>query len=202
MTRALLFAGVIAGPLFVIVALVQMLTRPGFDILRHPVSLLSNGDFGAVQIANFLVTGLLFLVFALAVRRRLTPGAASVWAPIMFAVCGAGLIAGGLFSADPAYGFPSGAPDGRPDTMSLAGTIHAFSPTIGFTGLVIALAVVAGRFWNQDQRPLAVTTWIVSAITLALSLPVWPSVVTIFIAIALGFAWTTVIALRLTRTEP
>ena len=199
MTRALLWAGVVAGPLFVLIAVVQMLVRPGFDWLQHPVSLLSNGDFGAVQVANFVVTGVLLLAFALGVRRRLISGPASVWAPTMFAVCGVGLIVGGVFSADPALGFPVGAPEARPETMTLAGTIHAFAPTIGFTGLVVALAVVGGRFWRHHERRLAVATWAVSAATLALSLPVWPSVATIFLAITLGFAWTALIALRLAQ---
>jgi len=200
MTRALLIAGAAAGPLFVTVAIVQMLFRRGFDFWRHPVSLLSNGELGAVQIANFIVTGILFIVFARGVRQHLAAGAARTWAPIMFAVCGAGLILGGVFSADPALGFPVGAPEGRPETLTLAGTIHAFAPTIGFTGLVIALAVLAGRLWNDGARQLALATGAVSVATLVLSLPVWPSIATIFVAISLGFAWTTVLALRFART--
>jgi hypothetical protein len=35
MMRSLLLAVVVAGPLFVLVAIVQMLARPGFDPLRH-----------------------------------------------------------------------------------------------------------------------------------------------------------------------
>lgn len=197
MTRSLLGAGAIAGPLFVLVAVLQMLARPSFDPSRHPVSLLSNGDLGSVQVANFILTGALMIAFAVGVRRRLATGAASVWAPIMFALCGVGLVVGGLFSADPALGFPLGAPEGRPQTMTLAGTIHAFAPTLGFTGLVIALAVVGGRLRTGGRGTLAVATWIVAGTTLALSLPVWPSVLTIFLAITLGFAWTTVIALLL-----
>src|SRR5262249_7847804 len=55
MTRALLACGVLAGPLYMAIYLGQALTRPGFDITRHPASVLSNGDLGWIQVANFLV---------------------------------------------------------------------------------------------------------------------------------------------------
>ncbi|HET6728167.1 MAG TPA: DUF998 domain-containing protein, partial [Jiangellaceae bacterium] len=59
-TRALLACGVVAGPLFIVVGVLQMLTRDGFDPSRHPLSLLSLGDLGWIQIANFVIAGLLF----------------------------------------------------------------------------------------------------------------------------------------------
>jgi len=73
-TRALLACGVVAGPLFVAVALLQVLTRQGFDLTRHPISLLSLGDLGWIQIANFVIAGLLAVAFALGLRRALRPG--------------------------------------------------------------------------------------------------------------------------------
>lgn len=42
-TRRLLACGVAAGPLFLAAALIQALTRPGFDLSRDAVSLLSIG---------------------------------------------------------------------------------------------------------------------------------------------------------------
>ena len=44
-TRRLLACGIVAGPLFLVVALVQALTRDGFDLSRHPISLLSLGSW-------------------------------------------------------------------------------------------------------------------------------------------------------------
>jgi hypothetical protein len=40
----LLYCGVIAGPLFIVLAFVQALIRSGFDFARHPLSLLTLGD--------------------------------------------------------------------------------------------------------------------------------------------------------------
>src|SRR5215813_11948966 len=71
LTRALLTCGVIAGPLYIAVGVTQMFIRPGFDIQRHALSLLSNGDLGWIQIANFIVTGLLVIAGALGMRRVL-----------------------------------------------------------------------------------------------------------------------------------
>ena len=45
-TRLLLTGGVLAGPLYVLVGLAQILTREGFDITLHPLSFMSLGDLG------------------------------------------------------------------------------------------------------------------------------------------------------------
>ena len=52
-TARLLACGIAAGPLFLTVGLTQAFLRDGFDLSRHPLSLLSLGDLGWVQIANF-----------------------------------------------------------------------------------------------------------------------------------------------------
>jgi hypothetical protein len=49
-TRSLLGYGIIAGPLYAVVALAQALTRDGFDLSRHAWSLLVNGELGWIQI--------------------------------------------------------------------------------------------------------------------------------------------------------
>ena len=87
-TRVLVTAGVVAGPLFVVVGLVQVLTREAFDLTRHPLSLLALGDLGWIQIANFIVAGVLMLAFALGSRRSLGDGPGRVWAPVLFGLYG------------------------------------------------------------------------------------------------------------------
>ncbi|WP_082599878.1 DUF998 domain-containing protein [Agromyces sp. Root81] len=66
-TRILLAAGVAIAPIFLAIALAQMALRPGFDITRHAVSSLTNGDLGWVQTLNFVVTGALAILFAVGV---------------------------------------------------------------------------------------------------------------------------------------
>jgi hypothetical protein len=46
----------------------QMLVRHGFDIRRHALSLLTNGDLGWIQILNFVLPGLLVIAGALPPR--------------------------------------------------------------------------------------------------------------------------------------
>src|SRR5215475_3351558 len=67
--QLMLTGGVIAGPTYIIVGAAQILTREGFDITRHPLSFMTLGDLGWIQITNFIVTGLLTLLAAIALRR-------------------------------------------------------------------------------------------------------------------------------------
>jgi hypothetical protein len=67
----LLGCGLVAGPLFIAASLTQAFTRKGFDLARHPISLLSLGAPGWVQIANFVVCGTLYLLGAAGMRQAL-----------------------------------------------------------------------------------------------------------------------------------
>src|SRR6266536_1912099 len=58
-TRALLACGMVAGPLFFSVAIIQAVTRPGYNIRQNAISQLSLGDLGWIQMASFILTGLL-----------------------------------------------------------------------------------------------------------------------------------------------
>jgi Protein of unknown function (DUF998) len=114
--RILLAAGLVAAPLYILLVVLQMLTRDGFDISRHPPSVLSNGDQGWIQISNVLATGLLFIASAVGLRRVL-PSAANrgaVGGPRLVGVFGAAMVAAGIFSADPVDGFPRERQPGRP----------------------------------------------------------------------------------------
>jgi hypothetical protein len=53
-TQALLPGGMVAGPLYLFAGLLHAAFRPGVDISRHALRLLSNGDLGWIQVANFI----------------------------------------------------------------------------------------------------------------------------------------------------
>jgi hypothetical protein len=152
----LLACGAIAGPLFTVVALLQVLTRPGFDLTRQQLSLLSNGDAGWIQIANFLLAGLLFIAGAIGMSRRIRTGPASTWGPRLIGAFGAGLIAAGMFRADPAFGFPPGSPAGAPTAMSWHGGLHLIVASFGFLALIVACFVFGRRFGRLGRRLWAV----------------------------------------------
>jgi len=154
LTRSLLGYGVIVGPIYVVVSVAQALTRSGFDIGRHQWSLLENGDLGWIQITNFLLSGAMLVAFAVGLRRRLAPGIGSRWAPRLTAVFGACLVAAGVFTADPALGFPAGTPEG-PGRVSWHGLLHFSAAGVGFTAIAAACFVIARRYGADGRRGLA-----------------------------------------------
>src|ERR1700682_28950 len=95
----LLYCGVVAGPVFTVVAVIEMMTRSGFALGRHDLSLLSNGSLGWIQISNFILAGVLTIAAALGMRRVLRSGRGSTWAPILIAIYGLGYIGVGVFVA-------------------------------------------------------------------------------------------------------
>ena len=151
-TRSLLGYGVLAGPFYVAIVLGQALTRPGFNLSGDDASLLANGNLGWIQIANFLLTGLMVIACAVGVRRALSRGRGAVWGPLLLAVYGVGLIGAGVFVADPMNGFPPGAPAGRPETITTHGLLHITFAGIGFLCFVAACFALARRFSAEGRR--------------------------------------------------
>ena len=129
--------GVVAGPLFLAVLMIQAFTREGFDLSRHPLSLLSLGDLGWIQIANFVVTGALFIACAIGMRRVLRPGRSGTWAPRLVGAFGVGLILAGVFTTDAGAGFPPGAPAGSPEQISWHGILHEVGFGLAFLGMIV-----------------------------------------------------------------
>lgn len=207
-TRSLLGYGVIAGPLYVAAVLVQAMIRPGFDLVRDDASLLSNGSLGWVQIANFLVTGLMVVACALGVRRALAGGRGPTWGPGLLAVFGIGMIGAGIFVADPMNGFPAGAPAGRPELISVHGMLHIVFAGIGFLAFVAACFVFARRFARQGRQSWARFSIVTGVVFLAAfgglaSGSGSPVVVVAFWgALLLAWSWLGALAVQLYREVP
>ncbi|MEV0197820.1 DUF998 domain-containing protein [Nonomuraea sp. NPDC050691] len=195
----LLLAGALAGPVFFASATVQMLTREGFDITRHPISQLSTGDLGWIQIAAFVLAGLGGLALAGGIRRTVTEGVGRRALPVLVGIFGAGMIAAGVFTMDPENGFPAGTPDGPAARMSWHGITHSAAAAVSFTALAIAAVVLAVRCARRRAVPVAVGS---GAAALVLLLPMSPEHMSIQIALngLVAFTWTTVLALSLRRS--
>jgi len=208
LTRALLACGVAAGLLFIVVGLLQAFTRDGFDLRRHPLSLLSNGDLGWVQISNFVVSGLLFATAAVGMRRVLRPGRGGTWGPRLIGAVGVGMIAAGVFVADPADGFPPGTPPGRPDALSWHGSLHFIAAGVAFLALIVACFVFARRFAARRQRGWAAYSAATGVVFFAAwsALFAWPDNdgvnVAFAVAALLGVGWVSVMAARLMTELP
>ena len=175
----------------------QAVSRDGFDLRRHPLSLLSLGDLGWIQVANFIVAGMLTLAFAVGMRRVLHSGRAGTWGPLLVGVFGVGLLIGGVFVTDPALGFPPGASDDA--ERSWHSLVHDVGPGVGFDAMIVACLVLARRFAALRRRG-----WVAYCVATAmavLALTWWPSLdgisVRLAVAVVVAFAWMAVLAAHL-----
>jgi hypothetical protein len=204
-TRRLLFAGVVAGPLYITVAAAQALTRTGFDLSRHPVSLLSNGDLGWIQIANFVVAGLLTVAASVGMQRAIGSRPGGTWGPRLLAVYGLSVLAAGLLVADPGAGFPPGTPE--VGEVSWHGLGHFLAGGIGFPAMAAACIVLArplsgsGRSWT----PFSVATGVVLLATYGMIASGGGATWTILAftgGVVLVWLWLTAAATRAGRNLP
>ena len=199
--QTLLACGVASGPLFYIVAVVQMFTRSGFDIRHHAISLLSLGNLGWIQITNFIVTGVLAILCAVGMRLVLHPGRGGTWGPLLIGIYGVGLIVGGIFHPDPGLGFPPGAPAGMPTAMSWHAVLHSIFFYTAFLSLIVACFVFVRRFTSQGRRGWGIycaATGVATPLLIVLgtSITNWAGVL-FAIAGMVAFGWVSAIAARL-----
>jgi hypothetical protein len=136
----------VAGPLWTAVSLAQAAGREGFDLTRHPLSALSTGSLGWLQIVNFVIAGVLTVIGATGLRQALT----SRWAPRLVLTAGFGQIAAGLLPMDPGGGFPAGAPDTT--TMSWHSIGHMIAGSVTFIALIAACYVLGRHFTRASQH--------------------------------------------------
>jgi hypothetical protein len=194
MKRNLLRCGIVAGPLFIAASLIQAFSRLGFDLARHPISLLALGPLGWIQIANFVVSGTLYVLGAVGLRVALRLARGGTWGPLLVGVIGVGLIIAGLFTTDAGAGFPPGAPDGAP-AMSWHGVLHEIGFGLSVVGAIAACLVFARRYLWLGRRGWTVGG--VAAVVSALVVGGWPDLntlsVRLVIAPAILFAYLTAV---------
>jgi hypothetical protein len=200
----LLTAGIVAGPLFLAVWALQAFTRDGFDPGRHPISLLSLGQLGWIQIANFVVTGALLVGCAVGLRHVLHRGRGGTWGPWLVGAFGAGMILAGVFVTDAGAGFPPGAPAGAPK-LSWHGALHEVGYLVALVSWTAACFVFRGRFATLGRRRgwarACVAT--VAAFLVLSGWPDWNSLsIRIVIATAVQFGLVAAVAARLRRGLP
>jgi hypothetical membrane protein len=193
-TRLLLAGGTIAGPLFISASLAQAFTRPGFDIRRMAISMLTLGDLGWIQRANFIVCGVLVLACAAGLRRALR---GATWGPVLFAGYGIGLVLAGTFTPDPALGFPAGAPAGNPTTYSVHAMVHTVAFFVAFISLIAACLVLARRF-GRGWAVYSVATAVLPVPLIAMSMAMGGSGVPLVVMGVITSAWVAVLPARLT----
>jgi hypothetical protein len=199
-TQSLLRCGVWAGPFYLMVGLIQAKVRDGFDLARHPLSVLTNGPGGWVQTANFVLTGLMVLAAAIGFRRVLGPKSrAMTW---FLGAYGLAMIVASIFPTDPVDGFPPGTPKGPPTSISTTGLVHLIAGALGFTFLAISCFFAAPAMRRRDLPSLALLS-ILTGLSVVVGffggivLPM--GVLGIWFAVVVGWAWLAVTSLRLNR---
>lgn len=203
--KKLLYAGVVGPLLFIVVFLVEGFTRPGYSQWRHYVSQLATGPGGWVQVANFLVCGTLVLAFAIGLRLATR----SIAAPILLGLFAIALLVAGVFSTDPALGYPPGVAV----VHTAHGTIHGFAGLLAFSSLPAAAFVMSAWFSRHGEKRwfwyslavglVMIATFIVSTTVSAMdsagTLPNAPTGFFQRIAIITGWTWMALTALHLIR---
>lgn len=205
-TRSLLGYGVLAGPFYLAVGLIQAFVRDGFDLARHPLSLLANGPGGWVQTANFILTGLMVLAAAVGIARVLGPKSrATSWFLGGFGAC---MIVAAFFPADPVDGFPIGTPEGYPTSISTTGMIHFVAGALGFIFLAVS-CFLAARAMRRRSVPSLARLSFLSGVAILLGFfggPLFQSSVAatlgIWFSVVVGWAWLILVSLHLYRVSP
>jgi len=210
-TRLLIACGAIGPLLFILVFLIEGATRPGYSAWHNFVSSLSLSDQGWMQIANFLICGMLMLCFAVGLRQVLRSGKGAVWGPLLLGVFGLSLIIAGLFVTDSSLGYPPGTSS---STQTLHGIIHGANAPLAFGSLTIAIFVLARRFardpawrgwtlYSLVTGILFVGSFIACLAVAQLDqsgvFPNSPAGLLERIAIIIGWGWIALVALRLLR---
>lgn len=204
-TRSLLGYGVIAGAIYLAVGLTLALTREGFDLAIHPLSLLMLGDGGWMQRANLIVAGAMTIAAGVGIARALREAQRGRRVGPLVVVYGVCLVASGVFPPDAMAGFPPGVAD---DQASVAGILHLGFGAVGFVTLAVAAMLLGGWFdvrgkanamWASRAAGALIALGFVVGAALATSTA---GVVSLWLAVVVGWAWLAVVSIHLYRFVP
>ena len=137
--RLCLWAGIVGPLFFVLVFTIEGFFTPGYSAMREVVSFLELEPAGWIQSLNFILTGLLFALFASGFFQWMRPRSASGWlfvTTVLIALSGVGMIMAGLF-------FPDAPGTSQP---SVHGILHSISFSVIFLSLGVAGLLVGGKF--------------------------------------------------------
>ena len=147
-------AGMFGSAFFVVVFTIEGWLRVGYNPFAMYVSELSLGSSGGIQIANFMISGVLLLVFAFGVAAEFKGGKSSKSGPILLAVIGFCLLFSGPFVMD--FASTSFA------QMSLHGIVHQLLGAFVFLLMPISCFVFWRRF-SSDPEWQPLKSWTLAA---------------------------------------
>jgi Protein of unknown function (DUF998) len=197
--RAGALAGLVAGPFFLISvglntwASIDYLHQLGWEFVGGQQvpwpSSLARGPYGWAQVATFVVTGLLIVILAIAVRDQLPRRRASSFAVVLLALLGVALMLAGFRVDAPML---SG---GDPETWN--GWVHASAfLLIIATGVLAPLTTALAVRSEPGWRPIAVVSVAASVLFVVFLFLPWGNA-SFLMAIVTLFAWIAAVAVRL-----
>lgn len=194
--RMLLTAGGLAALLFCGVSTYEAMTRPGFDLGRHAISMLSLGERGWVMATTFVLSGLLVMLCAIGLRRTMAGGRAGTWGPILVGLYGVGLVLAGIFPAPSGLGFPPGTPDDQLPVMTTSAIVHSMGFMLAFSSLTAACFIFARRLSAGSSKfSLAAGIAMPLLVVLGMANVIAPGIA-FYIAAIVGWAWLALVAFR------
>lgn len=152
----------IAGPVVFTLGFLgqEQLRRGEYDPLSEVVSALAAGDHGWIQQVNFVVLGVLTMIFAVGLHRGLAAGRAGIVGPVALFISGAANLLGVIFPLRE---------DAAGVTYDPGG--HQVAGTIFFASSFIALIALSRRC-AADPRWRNLAGWVmVAGVLAALSFP-------------------------------
>ena len=197
--RAGALAGLVAGPFFLISvglntwASIDYLHQLGWEFVGGEQvpwpSSLARGPYGWTQAATFVVTGLLIVILAIAVRDQLPRRRASSFAVVLLALLGVALMLAGFRVDAPML---SG---GDPETWN--GWVHASAfLLIIATGVLAPLTTALAVRSEPGWRPIAVVSVAASVLFVVFLFLPWGNA-SFLMAIVTLFTWIAAVAVRL-----
>lgn len=154
--------GVVGTLLFPITYVIAGAARTGYDPWQQAISTLSLGPGGWLQRVNFVMCGVSVMWLAMVFRKILRGGPCATWYPRVRAVEGIGLIMIGLFSTDPAPGYPPGT---LRTITTVQGAIHLVFTILVVNMMALGLFVISRRFKNDPNFSGWTTFSIVSGLS-------------------------------------
>lgn len=178
------------------------LTRDGFDLSRHALSLLTLGPGGWLHILNLALTGIMVIVAGWGLLRAIEGGGRGAGVAVI--VTGATIVLAGVFRPDPSGGFPAGAEE----TVSVSGVLHLAMGAVEFVAFAVAGFLLARFFASRQEQGRALWSRVAGAVIVvgfaagaALSAGS-AGVALLWVAVVTGFAWLLTASVWVYRVVP
>lgn len=158
-----MWCGAVGAVLFVLVFTLDGLTRSGYRPLYHPVSALSLGERGRIQVVNFIGCGFLIALGGVGIGWMTVPSVKGVIAAILVVAFGLALVASGWWAMDPMREYPPGTPAGTPKETSRAHELHDYAGAVVFGSLPAAGLILTWWFAESSMAGWAVYSGLILA---------------------------------------